>query len=207
MATSRTIAAQGELIEDSEVVVIFDGLLDGALGSASSGIATTPDNAVVFAMLPDVVTGAAGAAVDFLAAIEIRCTGARGLRLDEYNTGRQVAYCPPFSSLVLRSFDVGGDTSILEWKLSDNRKEIVADANQTHVADLTVTDGTTAASNTAVSMSDTWAAATVQTEWDTELDVVTADYDTKTATSFTEVQTTVASLLALLAGGLVQATS
>lgn len=195
MATSRAIAANGELIEDSEILVTYDGTAIAAAWGPP------------YAMLPDVVTAAAGAAVDFLHAIEISCTGARGLWLHEYNTGRRVAFCSPYSSIVLRSFDVGGNTSIVEWTLSDNRKEIIADSAQTHVADLAVTDGTTAACDTAVSMSDTWAAATVQTEWDTEVDNVTADYDTNTAASFAEVETTLNAILAALAGGLIHATS
>lgn len=195
MATSRTIAADNEVIEDSEILVIFDGLLDGTL------------TAVPRAMLPDVVTGAAGAAVDFLAAIEIRCTGPIGLYLEEYNTGRRVAFCPPYSTIVLRSFDVGGDDSIIEWKLSDNRKEIKADAAQAAVAALSVTDGTTAVQDTAVAMSDTWVAATVQTEFDTELDATIADLETNTDASFAEVEVVINAFLARLAGGLIQATS
>ena len=200
MATSRTIAANGELVEDSEVLVIWDGLKDGTLDDAN-----VPQT--VYCMLPDVVSGAAGAAVDFLSMIEFRATGPIGYEIHEYGTGRLVAKVAPYSSLVLRSFNVGGDTSIVEWKISDNRKEIVADANQATIADLAVTDGTTAAQDTAVAMSDTWAAATVQTEFDTELDVVVADFETKTATSFGEVETTVNAILAALAGGLVHETS
>ena len=196
MATSRTIAANNELIEDSEILVIYDGLLDGTLVDP-----------VVQAMLPDVVTGAAGAAVDFLAAIEIRCTGAIGLYLTEFNTGKAVAYCPPFSTIVIRSFDVGGDTSIPEWKLSDNRKEIKADAAQAAIADLAVTDGTTAAQNTNLSTGDVWNNATAATEFDTVYDAVIADYETNTDASFAEVETNLDLFLARFAGGLLHATS
>jgi hypothetical protein len=200
LATSRAIAAQGESIEDSEVLVTFDGLLDGAL-------ATDPSNARIYAMLPDVVTGAAGDAVDFLSMIELQATGPIGFEVHEYGTGRLVAYVEPYSSLIIRSFDVGGDTSIVEWKVSDTRKEIVADANQAHVADLAVTDGTTAASTMATAMGGTWAAATANSEFDTEIDAVTADYETKTDASFAEVETKVNAILAALAGGLVHETS
>jgi hypothetical protein len=195
LATSRAIAANGEVIEDSEVLVTYDGSAIAAAGPAP------------YAMLPDVVTGAAGDAVDFLSMIEFRCTGARGLWLHEYNTGRRVAFVEPYSSLILRSYDVGGDTSRVEWKVSDTRKEIVADANQTHVADLAVTDGTTTASTMSTAMSGTWAAATANSEWDTEVDAVAADYETNTDASFAEVETTVNAILALLAGGLVHETS
>jgi hypothetical protein len=195
MATSRAIAANGELIEDSEVLVTYDGSAIAAAGPAP------------YAMLPDVVTGAAGDAVDFLHMIEFQCTGARGLWLHEYNTGRRVAFVEPYSSLILRSFDVGGDTSIVEWKVSDTRKEIVADANQAHVDDLAVTDGTTAASTMGTAMGGTWNAATAASELDTEIDAVVADWETKTDTSFGEVETKVNAILAALAGGLVHETS
>lgn len=195
MATSRAIAANGELIEDSEVVVTYDGTAIAAAGPAP------------YAMLPDVVTGAAGDAVGFLHAISIECTGARGLWLHEYNTGRRVAFCPPYSSIILRSFDVGGDTSIVEWKVSDLYKEIVADANQAHIADLAVTDGTTAAAVTNLSTGDSFDGTTQQAALRVTIDAVVDDYETNTAVSFGEVETTVNAILAALAGGLVHATS
>jgi hypothetical protein len=195
LATSRAIAANGESIEDSEVLVTYDGSAIAAAGPAP------------YAMLPDVVTGAAGDAVDFLHMIEFQCTGARGLWLHEYNTGRRVAFVEPYSSLILRSFDVGGDTSIVEWKVSDTRKEIVADANQSHIANLAVTDGATAAAVTSVSTGDTYAAATLEAAFDTTIDAVADDYETNSAASFAEVETTVNAILAALAGGLVHETS
>ncbi len=200
MATSRTIAANGELVEDSEVLVIWDGLKDGTLDDA--GVPQT-----VYCMLPDVVSGATGAAVDFLSAIEFKATGPIGYEVHEYGTGRLVAKVPPYGSIVLRSFDVGGDTSIVEWKLSDMRKEIIADAAQAAVAALSVTDGTTAASTMATAMAESWVAATANSEWDTEVDAVAADYETKTDTSFGEVETNLALFLARFAGGLIQETS
>lgn len=201
MATSRAIAAQGESIEDSEVTVTFDGLLDGALANAGVELP-------VWAMLPDVVSGAAGDAVGFLSAIVLKATGPIGFEVREYNTGRRVAFVEPYSSLVIRSFDVGGDTSIVEWKVSDRRKEIVADANQTHIADLAVTDGTTAAAVTNVSSSDTFDGdATQGAALIATIDAVVDDYETNTDASFVEVETTVNSILAALAGGLIHETS
>lgn len=200
MAVSRAIAAQGESIEDSEVLVTFDGLLDGDL-------ATDPTNARVYAMLPDVVTGAAGDAVDFLHAIELQATGPIGFEVHEYGTGRLVAYVEPYSSLIIRSFDVGGDTSIVEWKVSDTRKEIVADANQTHIEDLAVTDTDAAAAVTSLSTGDTWDDGTAEAAFDTTLDAVADDFETDVAAAFAEVETTVNAILAALAGGLVHETS
>ena len=203
MATSRTIAANGELVEDSEVLVIWDGLKDGTLDDAN-----VPQT--VFCMLPDVVTGAAGDAVDFLSMIEFRATGPIGYEVHEYGTGRLVARIEPYSSLILRSFDVGGDTSKVEWKVSDTRKEIVADANQATIADLAVTDGNTTGGAYAVATGgeNTWGTGTENnTELKAELDAMADDRETLSAASFAEVETKVNAILAALAGGLVHETS
>ena len=204
MATSRAIAANNELVEDSEVLVTWDGLLDGTLDDAG-------ETGVVSCMLPDVVTGAAGGAVDFLSLILFECTGPRPLHIHEYGTGRLVAVCPPYGSINLRSFDVGGNTSIVEWKLTDNRKLIVAASAQTHVADLAVTDGNTTGSTYAVSTGggNTWGTGSEnETQVDAELDAMADDRETLSAASFAEVEATVNAILALLDGaGLIQADS
>lgn len=204
MATSRTIAANGELVEDSEILVTWDGLNDGTLDDAN-----VPQT--VFCMLPDVVTGAAGAAVDFLSAIEFVCSGPRPLHIHEYGTGRLVAICPAYGSLVLRSFDVGGNAEIVEWKLSDNRKEIVAVTPQTTIADLAVTDGNTTGGAYAVATGgeNTWGTGTENnTELKAELDAMADDRETLSAASFAEIETKVNAILATMDGiGLIHADS
>ena len=196
MAVSRAIAANGELVEDSEILVTWDGLLDGALASAGQ-------TGVVYCMLPDVVSGATGAAVDFLHAVEFKSTGPRGFEIHEYHTGRKVAVCPAYGSIVLRSFDVGGNAERVEWKLSDNRKEIVAVTPQTTIADLAVTDGNTAGGAYAVATAgeNTWGTGTENnTELKAELDAMADDRETLSAASFAEVETKVNAILATMDG-------
>lgn len=178
--TTLAIAKDLDSIEDGETLVTYDGAL-GNIG----------------VMLPQVVTGGAGAAADNSVAFEFHNDGDATLRIYEYNTGVLVYHMARYSSIVLRSM---ADLGRPRWHVSDNLKEIIATAEASHIADLAVTDPTSADSAAAVSSSDTYTAADVKTGFDAAMNTVVDNYESEFATAAAQVETTVNAVLAALTG-------
>ncbi len=176
MAT-LAITADLDTIADDETLVTYDG----ALGN-------------IKVQLPTVVSGGAGAAVDLAHAIEFQNNGDAELEIHENGaTGfRLVARMAGYEKLVLRSTAAVG---IPPWLPSDHLKEIIATAEDTHIVDLAVTDTTSPGVTLAASNGDTYAAATVEGTFDTQMDVAADGFETDAAAAFAEVEAVIALIL------------
>ncbi len=118
--TTLAIAADLDLIEDGETL----GTYAGALGN-------------IKVVLPQVVTGGASDAVDDGVAFEFQNDGDATLEIIDFDSTQRVALMEGYTSMVLRSMaNLDGEP---RWHVSDNLKEIIAVAEDSHIADLAVT--------------------------------------------------------------------
>lgn len=184
-----TLTVDNDLIADTEQRVIYATVLT-----------TQPSTPHILVRLPAVVSGGAGAAVDFDSLIEFRSDVDGEIWVYENSTGVLVVRVPRFSSLCLRS--TGNLDGEPPWELTDKAKEILAVAEHATIADFNVVDPVSQLAAMALSTADTYAQATVDTEVNLRLDGVADDFETKMATAFALFEANSLHILhALRAGG------
>lgn len=176
MAQSRALAASGEAITQTEQVV------------------TSALNVDVWVSLPDVVSGGAGAAVDYDWYVVVQANGAGRVEVRDAS-GRRVAIVEPKSQLGFRSraSNIGSEWEVLE---NGNTSELAT------IADLAVTDLTPTAS--AASLPAAYGdAATQNAAVDTAIGTVVTDVEGELATAFGEIEVKVnGAIAALVAAGI-----
>ncbi len=170
------LTIDNDLISDSEQRVLYNTVLTAGL--------KIPDITV---MLPTVVSGGAGAAVDFDHDIEFQCNVDARMEIVQKDTGQLVHRLGPFDSVILRS--TGSLDGEAAWIVSDLMLEIIATAEHATVADFDVTDPVALDATGDLSTADTYAAATIDTELDQELDAAIDQFETQAATAFALFET------------------
>jgi hypothetical protein len=174
MAQSRALAGQGEAITQTEQVV------------------TSALNYMVWCSLPSVVSGGAGAAVDYGHVVTVFANGEGPVEVVDA-LGNRVTIVKPFQQVGFRARATGHASLRRQWEVLDPQKvgtELVT------IADLAVTDGTIAAS--AVTMPATYVEATQESSLNTALDANSAASEALLATSFGEVEVKVNAIIAAL---------
>jgi hypothetical protein len=163
------LASQGETITQTEQVV-------------TSALAYK-----VWCSLPSVVSGGAGAAVDYGWYVSIFANGAGRIEVLDAN-GRQVAVVPAYRALSFRSR--AGDEP---WEVMENS----SGTELATIADLAVTDLTPTAS--AASLPAAYGdAATQNAAVDTQIGVVVTDVESELAIAFAQIEVKVNAVIAAL---------
>lgn len=171
-----TLTVDNDLISDSEQRVIYATVLT-----------TQPTTPHILVRLPTVVSGGAGAAVDFDHEIEFRNDVDAHVFIMESGTARLVYDLPPFRSVMLVS--TGNLDGSPPWKLSDRSLVIIALAEHATIADFNVTDPVGLDASSDLSTGDTYAKSTIDTELDQELDAAIDQFETQAATAFALFET------------------
>ena len=184
MAASRTLAAQGEAVEDSEWIVTND------LGY------------MVWCSMPDVSSNGATTTAKYGDVFEIRCDGAGGIEVVDFY-GRRVCIVPPFSTLHLKAKDQDEFTDdssntrpvLSSWEVFGPGYQ-AGGKKGVHIADLAVTDGATTATTSA--LADSYVKATVQDEINADIDALSAEMLADLTTSFGECEEKINQIIAQL---------
>lgn len=173
MAQSRALAGQGEAITQTEQVV------------------TSALDYGVWVSLPAVVSGGAGAAVDYGFVTTVFANGEGYIEVVDALQNR-VAIVKPFTQMGFRARATGHASLRRAW-------EPYTDAQGTElvtIADLAVTDGVTDAS--AVSLPATYVEATTEAGVNTALDAMAAASEALIAVSFAQIEVKVNNVIAVL---------
>lgn len=176
MAQSRALAGQGEAITQTEQVV------------------TSALDYPVWCSLPSVVSGGAGAAVDYAHVVSVMANGQGAIEVVDAN-GNRVCIVKPMTQVAFKS----RAGTIKPWEITMNASGSLLAT----IADLAVTDGAVGASG--VTMPASYVQETQVTAVNAALDANSALAEALLATSFGQVEAKCnAALAALVAMGIVR---
>lgn len=145
--------------------------------------------------LPEVVaSGKAGTQINTLELLNFSNTGSGWCELFSFENQRVQFLIPPYTKVVIRPIFAGVSGSP-EWQYASNKETIIAASEQAHQANLTTTAVTAAAAALNLSTADTYAEATVEAAWDTDIDAVIAGVETDFDASAAESEVYIAAIL------------